>query len=168
MSQTSSPYRFIVACLVAFCAVTGLAQPPDIGRVDVAESTRISSQIEEARAALDQQRAELAALRHAKSTLDERMRWVERRARVNALGGEFSQTLMDYLGQLPGPERFRALRDQHAEQMAAASDEELRVERVLHEIKAGQRCCGMKSGAPLRPPAAPAGEVSGPRAARCA
>ncbi len=159
MSQTASPYRFIFACLVAFCAVTGLAQSPDIGRVGVAESARISSQIEEASAALDQQRAELAALHHAKSTLDERMRWVERRARVNALGGEFSQTLMDYMRQLPGPERFRALRGKHAEQMAAASDEELRVERVLHEIKAGQ-AAGMKPGAPLQPPAAAAGGES--------
>ena len=158
MSHTSSVNRFLFACLAAFFLATGLAQQPDAGRLGISESARISSQIEEARAALDQQRAELAALQHATSTLDERMRWVERRARVNALGGEFSQTLMDYLGQLPGPERFRALRDQHAAQMATTSDEELRVQRVLYEIKAG-RVAAAKSGAPLRPPAAPAGNV---------
>ena len=135
MSLTSSPYRFIVACLAALFAVTGLAQQPDIGPMGIAESANISNQIEGARAALDQQRAELAALHHAKSTLDERMRWVERRAKVNALGGEFSQTLLDYLHQLPPAQRFRALHAQHAEQMAAASDQELRVERTLHEIK---------------------------------
>ncbi|MGA8391349.1 MAG: mechanosensitive ion channel domain-containing protein [Burkholderiaceae bacterium] len=159
MSHTASLHRFIVAGLFAVFAVAGLAQQPDAGRPGIlAEGARISNQIEEVRAALDQQRTELAALQQAKATLDERMRWVERRARVTALGGEFSQTLMDYLRQLPGPERFRALRGKHAEQMAAASDEELRVERVLHEIKAGQ-AAGMKPGAPLQPPAAAASSV---------
>jgi potassium efflux system protein len=140
----------------------GFAQQPDATPGGAAGGDAVARQIEAASIALDQQRAELAALHQAKSTLDERMRWVERRARVNALGGEFSQTLLDYLHQLPPAQRFRALRAQHAEQMAAASDQELRVERTLHEIKA-RRVAGATPGLPLQSPAAaPGGESLDP------
>ena len=140
----------------------GFAQQPDATPGGAAGGDAVARQIEAATIALDQQRAELAALHQAKSTLDERMRWVERRARVNALGGEFSQTLLDYLHQLPPAQRFRALHAQHAEQMAAASDQELRVERTLHEIKA-RRVAGATPGLPLQSPAAaPGGESLDP------
>ena len=135
MRPASSVLRCILACLVALFALIGHAQQPVAARVDGAGVASLSSQIDAASVALAQQRAELAALHHARATLDERMRWVERRAAVNALGGQFAQTLTDYLRQLPVPERFRVARERRAELMAAASDEELRVERALHELK---------------------------------
>jgi potassium efflux system protein len=142
--------RLISVVLLVLCGFPSLAQLPGAAPGGVSGVDAVSQQIEAAGLALDRQQAELAALQRAKSTIDERMRWVERRARVNALGGEFSQTLLDYLRQLPGPERFRDLRGKHADLMAAASDEELRVERALHEIKAGQ-AGGGQPGAPLQP-----------------
>jgi potassium efflux system protein len=84
------------------------------------------SQAAHARHGLD-----LAELHRARHDLEQRMLWVSRRASVNALGGEFAQTLSAYLAQLPRREQFEVAAERRAALIAAASDEELRVGRAL-------------------------------------
>jgi len=92
--------RFLaLAFLAAMFAGAGLAQPADPLRVIAARSVELSTQIAEA--ALDHRLEELAELRREKRDLDERMRWVERRAAVHASGEEFNRTRTQFLQRLP-------------------------------------------------------------------
>lgn len=94
--------RFLAfALLVTLFSGAGLAQPADPLRVIAARSVELSTQIADAEAALDHRLEELADLRREKRDLDERMRWVERRAAVPASGEEFNRTRTQFLQRLP-------------------------------------------------------------------
>jgi hypothetical protein len=66
----------------------------------------VAQQIAEAQAAHARHVLDLAELQRDRHDLEQRMQWVSRRASVNALGGEFAQTLSAYLAQLPRHEQF--------------------------------------------------------------
>ena len=124
----------LVGGFVALVAAASFAQQPDVVRPIVAENTALSAQIANDTTALDRALVELADLRKAKRDLEERMQRIEHRAAVYALGQEFAQALTEQLRQLPRPERFAVADEQRAEQLAAASDADLRVERALSEL----------------------------------
>lgn len=161
--------RFLVlALLMAIFAGIGLAQPVDPLRDIVAENTRISTQIAAAEAALGHRRAELADLHREKRDLDERMRWVQRRAAVHALGQEFAKTLIQFLHRLPTTERFAATSERNAQLLAEASDAELGVKWALSELENLDAATARRLEA-LSPPippeqAAPTEQAKPPRA----
>lgn len=132
-----SPLRLVSICLVALFALASIAQQPDAVRASTAVDAKVLSQIEAARTGLDQRLTELSDLRQAISDLEGRMHRLERRATVHVLGGEFAQTLVEYLRQLPTDQHFAAARKRRAELMVLASDEELRAERAIHALDPG-------------------------------
>ncbi len=149
--------------LAAVFAAAGLAQPVDPLRDITARNRELAIQIADASAALDHHLLELAGLRKEKGDLEERMRWVERRASVHALGQEFAKSLTQYLHRLPPPERFAAASDRRAQLLAAVSDSELAVERALFDLEDLDAATGKRLAA-LQPPV-PAEQAEPTRAA---
>ena len=129
-----SALRLLLALLFAVLAGVGFAQQNDPSLAIGAENDDLSARIAEATIELDLAAGELAELRKAKADLDTRLRWVQRRASVHALGPEFAQTLTELRRQLPTPQRLSGGRERRAEQLAAASDSELAVKRALHAL----------------------------------
>ncbi len=126
--------RFFMACVFALLSGSGFAQLNDPLPAIAAENDDLSARIAEATIELDLAAGDLAELRKAKADLDTRLRWVQRRASVHALGPEFAQTLTELRRQLPTPQRLSEGRERRAEQLAAASDSELAVKRALHAL----------------------------------
>ena len=124
----------LVGCVVGALAATSLAQQADVLSAIAAENANISAQLTADSKALDHALVELKNLRKAKSDLEDRMQWVQRRAGVYALGQEFAQALSEYLRQLPRAERFAVAREERAGLLAEAADADLRVERALGEL----------------------------------
>lgn len=129
--------RFVIALgVLLWCVVLAALQP---ARADgpVPESETLAQQIAEAQAAHARHVLDLAELQRARHDLEQRMLWVSRRASVNALGGEFAQTLSTYLAQLPRHEQFVVASERRAALIAEASDEELRLGRALGRPEPG-------------------------------
>lgn len=155
--------RFLaLAFLAAMFAGAGLAQPADPLREIAAKSSELSTQFADAEAALDHCLEELADLRREKRDLDERMRWVERRAAVHASGQEFTRTLTRFLHRLPATERFAAASKRNAQLLAEASDSELGVEQALSELEDLDAATARRLEA--RSPPIPAEQMEPPRA----
>ncbi|MBL8391072.1 MAG: hypothetical protein JNN21_04270, partial [Candidatus Accumulibacter sp.] len=119
-------------CLLLSSAV--LAQPVDPLRVVADRNDQISTNIAATVQAIEEPAKALADLRRDQAELEQRMRWVERRASVQALGQEFAETLREYLRGLPSAEQAAAGKERRMELLAAASDSELAVERALHRL----------------------------------
>jgi potassium efflux system protein len=115
-------------------AGAGFAQQGDPLRAVADRNEEISSRITEATKAIEEPEKALADLRRMRTELEQRMRWVERRASVQALGQEFAQTLREYLRGLPSAEKLAAGKARRMQLLAAASDAELAVERALHRL----------------------------------
>jgi hypothetical protein len=115
-------------------AGAGFAQQGDPLRAVADRNEEISSRITEATKAIEEPEKALADLRRMRTELEQRMRWVERRASVQALGQEFAQTLREYLRGLPSAEQLAAGKARRMQLLAAASDAELAVERALHRL----------------------------------
>jgi potassium efflux system protein len=124
----------LLAFVVALPAGAGFAQQGDPLRAVADRNEEISNRIAEATIAIEEPKKALADLRRTQTDLEQRMRWVERRASVQALGEEFAQTLREYLRGLPTSEQLAAGKARRMELLAAASDAELAVERALHRL----------------------------------
>jgi len=130
---TADLRRWLVwLCLLLSSAV--LAQPVDPLRVVADRNDQISTNIAATVQAIEEPAKALADLRRDQAELEQRMRWVERRASVQALGQEFAETLREYLRGLPSAEQAAAGKERRMELLAAASDSELAVERALHRL----------------------------------
>ena len=81
-----SGLRLLLAFVFAVLAGGGFAQQDDPLRAVADRSQQISSRIAEATRAIDEPEKALADLRRTQTDLEQRMRWVERRASVQALG----------------------------------------------------------------------------------
>ncbi len=101
-----SGLRLLLAVVFAVLAGGGFAQQDDPLRAVADRNQQISSRIAEATRAIDEPEKALADLRRTQTDLEQRMRWVERRASVQALGQEFAQTLREYLSGLPSTEKL--------------------------------------------------------------
>lgn len=123
--------RFVVAVVALLGCVALAALQPARADGSAPGNESLAQQIAEAQAAHARHGLDLAELHRARHDLEQRMLWVSRRASVNALGGEFAQTLSAYLAQLPRREQFEVAAERRAALIAAASDEELRVGRAL-------------------------------------
>lgn len=126
--------RLLLAFVCAVLARGGFAQEDDPLRAVADRNAEISSRIAEATKAIEEPEKALADLRRTQTDLEQRMRWVERRASVQALGQEFAQTLREYLSGLPSAEKLAVGKARRMQLLAAASDAELAVERALHRL----------------------------------
>ena len=113
--------RLLLAFVFAALAGGGFAQEDDPLRAVADRNEEISNRIAEATIAIEEPKKALADLRRTQTDLEQRMRWVERRASVQALGEEFAQTLREYLRGLPTSEQLAAGKARRMELLAAAS-----------------------------------------------
>ncbi|TLD47447.1 MAG: Miniconductance mechanosensitive channel MscM [Accumulibacter sp.] len=127
--------RLLLAWLCALLSGAGLAQTVDPLRAVADRNGEISASIAATVQAVNEPAKALAELRRERIDLEQRMRWVERRASVQALGQEFAQTLREYLRSLPTAEQAVASRQRRIELLATASDSQLAVERALHRLE---------------------------------
>ncbi|MCM8613018.1 mechanosensitive ion channel domain-containing protein [Accumulibacter sp.] len=131
----SGVVRLLLVSLCVLLAGNGLARPADPLRAVADRNGEVQASIAETERAREEPEKALADLRRQRTELEQQMRWVERRASVQALGPEFAQTLRDYLRDLPSAEQAAAGRERRMELLASASDAELAVERALHRIE---------------------------------
>ncbi|HRQ95658.1 MAG TPA: mechanosensitive ion channel [Candidatus Accumulibacter phosphatis] len=127
--------RLLLAWLCALLSGAGLAQPVDPLRAVADRNDKILASIAETVHTISEPAKALADLRRERIDLEQRMRWVERRASVQALGQEFAQTLREYLRSLPTVEQAEASKQRRMELLATASDSQLAVERALHRLE---------------------------------
>jgi len=133
-ARWSGVVRLFLVWLCALFSGFVVAQSVDPLRAVADRNGEISTRIAETVQAIDEPAKALADLRRERTDLEQRMRWVERRASVQALGQEFAQTLREYLRGLPTAEQAATGRQRRMELLATASDSELAVERALHRL----------------------------------
>ncbi len=122
------------SCFLGLLTATSFGQQVDVVRSIAAENASLAAQLRADEAALDRRLVELENLRNAKSELEERLQWIERRAAVYPLGQELRQALNEQLRKLPRQERFAIASAQRTEVLEDASDADLRVESALREL----------------------------------
>ncbi|MBL8406194.1 MAG: hypothetical protein ABTS16_19985 [Candidatus Accumulibacter phosphatis] len=93
--------HLLLAFLLAILAGVSFAQEVDPLRAVADRNDDIAARIEQAKKAIDEPASTLADLRKAKTDLEQKMHWVERRASVYSLGQEFAQT--PHLGEPTSP-----------------------------------------------------------------